>query len=111
MIEIALEGLASGRGQTVFSLRRAAFERFRAADVTRVFQLARMHTQVAVARFYRGLQLVESHRLMRRERADNSQPQTLMNHAIDFARAMRRAAVHGVELLLLCCFFVRCALE
>src|SRR5205823_1585876 len=78
VIDISFQSFASGRGQAVFSLRRATCKRLCAAKVAGVLQLARVHAEVAVARLYRGLQLIESHRLMRRERADDSQPQTFV---------------------------------
>ena len=71
---------AAGSGQAVFesgggqavSLRHAALEALLARDVPGVFELARVHAQVAVGRLEQPLEVVERQRVVHRERADDA---------------------------------------
>src|SRR5438445_120295 len=86
MIQIALQCLPPCRRQTVFRFRKAPVEGFRAHDVISLFQLARVHAQVAVGCFQQCLQFIERERAVDRQRADNTQADALMNQAIEIWR-------------------------
>src|SRR5256885_16809969 len=100
MIEVARERPAPGGCQSIFSLRGTACERLRAIDIARVLQLARMDAQITVTCFDRMLQFIECQRFFRRQGADDSQSQTLVNQTIDFMSSVRRA-LNTVKPLLL----------
>src|SRR5262249_47974033 len=76
------------------------FERFRTIDVTSVFQFARVDAQIPVSCFDSVLEFIECETLVRCQRADNSQTQTLVNHSINFVSTMRRPAVNATQFLL-----------
>src|SRR4030095_6279938 len=99
MIEVTFQGAPAGAGQLVFRFWRPALKRLGTMNVTGIFQLARMHAQISIRCLDRLLELVESKRFLGGEGANNSQTQALMNHAIDFVRTMRRAAMHAFEFL------------
>src|SRR5262249_49923281 len=62
--EVLLECATAGSGQIVFGPRDAAFERLLAHDVLGVFELSRMHAQVAVGRVEQALEVVEREALV-----------------------------------------------
>src|SRR5579871_3291423 len=62
VIQVFFERPASGGSQAVFGARQPPFERFRAGDVMRVFEFARVHAQIAVRGLEQLLQLVERQR-------------------------------------------------
>src|SRR5205085_12591883 len=74
VIEVAPERPPAEGGETVFGFRDAGFEGLLAADVLRVFELARVHAEVAVARFEQCLELIEGQALAHRERTDDREP-------------------------------------
>src|SRR5262249_41580897 len=82
MVEVALEGSASDRGDRVFGLRDASLERLRAADVAGFLELARVHAQVAVRRLHEFFQIVERQGLVHRQRAQNAEAEALVNQPI-----------------------------
>src|SRR5882672_9622242 len=59
VVEVALERPPAEGGESVFGLGDAPRERLVARDVLRVLELARVHAEIAVARFEQRLQLVE----------------------------------------------------
>src|SRR5882762_3305178 len=101
VIEILFQRPAPGRRQTVFSFGCAALERLRTADVPGLLEFARVHTQIAVSCLDRVFEFVEGERIIDGQGADDSQAQSLVNHAIDIMRAVRRAAMYAAQPFLL----------
>jgi hypothetical protein len=73
MIQVSLKGAPAAAGQTVLSLRRAAFERFGTTNVTGILQLACMDAEIAVGCLYQMLKFIKSQRFIRRQGTDNPQ--------------------------------------
>src|SRR5438094_203779 len=86
--DVLLERLPAGRGEAVFRFRHPALEAFLDGDVARVFELARVHAEVAVGRFEQALQIVERQRVVDRQRADDGEAHALVDDAIE-ARGLR----------------------
>ena len=106
VIKITFQSAPPGGRQAVLGFRSAAFERFRAIDVTCLFQFPRMDAQISISGFDRVLQLIESERFVCGQGTDNAQPQALVNHPIDLVRAVWGAAVmYALQLLLLVLIF------
>ena len=85
-----LQGAASGGGQAIFGARQTALERFRAADVLRVFELPRMDAEVAVGRSQQILQVVEREPLADGERADDAEAKPFVNEPVELERIALR---------------------
>ena len=64
------------------SARRTIFSH---DDVLRVLELARVHAQVAVGRLQQPLEIVERQPIVHRQRADDAEPQTLVDQPIEVA--------------------------
>src|SRR5436305_6928632 len=109
--EITFQGPPAGGRQTVFGFGRASVKGLRAMDVTSVFELARVHAQIAVGRANGVLELVERERFIDRQRADYPQAQPLVNQTIDFVHAVWRTAVHRPQTLLFALHFSGFALQ
>ena len=70
-----------------------------------------MDAEIAVSRLHRVFEFGKGEGLVRGQRADDSEPQTFVNQAIDLAGTVRRAAGNAARLLLFTVTFVRFALE
>src|SRR5688500_4689923 len=81
--EILLEHAAAGGGETKIGVWNAPFERLRARDVPCVFELARVHAEIAVSRPQQLLQVVERQRLVHCQRAHDPEPDPLVNEPIE----------------------------
>src|SRR5438477_9011891 len=82
VIQIALERATALGRQRVARLGYATFEALVARYVVRLFQLARVHTEIAVRGLHESLEVVEAQRVVHRERAHDAKPETLVNQAI-----------------------------
>src|SRR3989441_12961400 len=69
VVEVALERPPAEGGESVFRLRNAACERLVARDVLGVLELARVDTEIAIARLEQRLELVEREAVAHGERA------------------------------------------
>src|SRR5207253_7070171 len=78
VIEIALERPPAEGSESVFRLGDTSGERFDARDVVRVLELARMHTEIAVAGLEQRFQLVERETVTHRQRAHDREPDALV---------------------------------
>src|SRR6476661_2061070 len=78
MIQITLERAASNCRQPVLRLRHATLERFRAGDVIRLLELARVYAQIAVGCLHQLLEVAERQRIVDGERADDSETKSLV---------------------------------
>ena len=83
VIEVPLERSPSECRETILRLRHAAFERFRAGDVLRLLELSRVHAEIPVGGVHQLLEIAEAERIIHRQRADDPQPETLVNETID----------------------------
>src|SRR3954452_24188522 len=93
--QVALQGPPAGGAQTVLGAGHPTFERLGAHDVSGLFELARVHAQVAIGGLQQALELIEGERLVDRERTHDGQPHPLVNEAVELERAVgRRAALH-----------------
>src|SRR5690242_20434219 len=79
VLEVAMQRFASRGGDAVLGLRAAALERFRALDVTRFLELARVRREVAVAHIEERLQLVEGEAFVDREGAHDAEAHALVD--------------------------------
>src|SRR6267378_522486 len=86
MIEIALKCLAARGHQAVLRLRQAPVKGLGANDVIGFFQLARMNAQIAVGCFQQRFEFIKCERAIDRQRADNSQPDALVDEPIQVGR-------------------------
>src|SRR5262245_28826066 len=87
--DVLVEGAAAGGGNRELGPRDAAIERLVAADVLRLFELACVDAQIAVGRLQQLLQLVERQPLVDRQRADDAQPEPLMDETLQAERCVR----------------------
>src|SRR5438094_2245997 len=92
MIEIALESAAARRCEAVFGFRHAAFKGFRAGDILRVLELARVHADVAVGGLEQLLEIVESERFVDSQRAHDAESHPLMDELVEIGWAGLSAA-------------------
>src|SRR5215207_9882648 len=83
VVEIPFQRATSAHRNAVFGLRNAALERFRALYVIRFLELPSMDAQVPVGCLHELLQIVEAHRFVHGERAENAEAQSLVNEAIE----------------------------
>src|SRR3954471_15610792 len=95
MIEIALERPPAEGGETVFGFGDAVFERLLAADVLRVFELARVDAEVAVARLEQRLELVEGEAFAYRERAHDRETHAFVDQPVECGRRRLRLGFQG----------------
>ena len=98
--QIVFECTASSGRQFVFSFRQPPFKIFRAGDVARLFEFARVNAEVTVSGIHQVLQIAERQRLVRGERADDSETQTLVDQTIEIWRGALlfrtyRASIHA----------------
>ena len=85
--QIFLEGAAAGGREAVFGVRQASLERLLDGDVLRVLQLARVDAEVPVGRAQLMLEIVERQAIVDGKRADDAEPQPLVNQPIELERA------------------------
>src|ERR1700688_473286 len=83
VIEVALERPLAGGGQPILGLRQAADERLVALDVTGLFELARVHAEVAVGGAQEALEVVEAQPLVHGKRRDDPQPHALVDQPVE----------------------------
>src|SRR2546423_4449937 len=95
VIEVALERPPADGGETVFGFGDAGFERLLAADVLRVFELARVHAEVAVARLQQRLELVEGEALAYGEGAHDCEPHAFVDQPVECCRRRLRLGFDG----------------
>ena len=88
--QIFVERAAAGGGEPVFGPRHAIFEGLVAGDVGRFFQLAGVDAQVAVRGLQQTLQLVERQAIVHGERADDAEPEPLVNQPVERERRFLR---------------------
>src|SRR6266403_522731 len=86
MIEIALKRLAARGHQAVLRLRQAPVKRLGANNVIRFFQLACMNAQVAIGSLQQRFEFVKCERAIDGQRADDSQPDALVDEPIQVRR-------------------------
>src|SRR5437763_4715935 len=98
VIQVTLEGLASRSRQSVFRLGCAAFKRFGANNVVSLFELSRVHAQIAIGRFQQGFQLIERKSPIHRERADDAETNMLVDQTIQIrGRRFARRVANGFQ--------------
>src|SRR5262245_11448052 len=98
VIEIALEGPAAVRREPVLGPRAPAFEGLGARHVLRLLELAGVDAQVAVRRLHQRLEIVEAQRGGRRQRAQDAEPQPMVDQRVELARVRPpSASVEAVE--------------
>src|SRR5688572_12733245 len=83
VIEIPLERAAPAGGETILCLGHPPLERLGARDIVGFLELARVDAQVAVRRLHQLFQVAEAEGIIHGERADNSEPQTLVNEPVE----------------------------
>jgi pimeloyl-ACP methyl ester carboxylesterase len=99
--QVLLERAPAGGGEAVFGARHPSLERLVDGDVLRVLELPGMHAQVAIRRLEQRLQLVERQPIVDGQRADDAEPQPLMDQPIEaqhpwlMARDSRLPAADG----------------
>ena len=86
MLEVGLKSAAAGGGKPVLGARNAGFEELVATDVVRFFEFSGVNAEVAVGRFQQAAQVVEAERVIDGEGAHDTQPQALVNDAIEFGQ-------------------------
>src|SRR5579864_5165807 len=95
VIEVTLERPLAGGGQAVLGLRQAADEGLVALDVTGLFELARVHAEIAVGGAQQALQVVEAQPLVHGQRRDDPQPHALVDQAVELESGAGGAAFRG----------------
>src|SRR5205085_12586759 len=80
--EVALQRLSARRRQAVLGLRRAPVEVLVADDVLRLFELARVHAQVAVRGVQELFEVVKGERFVDGEGADDGEADSFMYQSI-----------------------------
>src|SRR5262252_1988908 len=95
LIEIFRQGSPSRGSQPVLGSRHAPLKKLYAGNVLRLLQLARVHAQVSVGCFQDAFQIVEAQRIVRRQRADDSQPDAFVNQPVQLGK-LRGARGHGL---------------
>src|SRR5690348_3925472 len=88
MIEVALERAAARRRDRVFRFGHPPFEGLGAGDVIRLLQLPGVYAQVAVGRIEKLLEVVEAERVRRRQCAEDTEPDALVNETIERQRPL-----------------------
>src|SRR5512146_2349532 len=83
VIEIALQRAPAGRGEPILRMRPARLEALAARDVLGLLELARVHAQIAIGRVQHGLELIERHGLVGRERTHDAQAHPVVNERIE----------------------------
>jgi len=73
----------ANRRKPILSLGHPAFERLCASDVFGLFELARMHAEVAVGRLHQLLEIAEAEGIIDGECAHNAKAQALVNQPIE----------------------------
>ena len=82
MTQITFERATSRSCQFVFCPGDATVKVFVAADVAGVLELASVDAQIAIRDVHQVFQIIESQRIIRRQRAYNAKSQPLVNQAI-----------------------------
>src|ERR1700752_1137339 len=92
LIQILGQCCASFCRQSVLSPRHAPLKKLHARDVFRLFQLSRMHAQISIGGLEHALQIVDTQRIISRQRTHNPQPDTLVYQSVQFGqfRSSRR---------------------
>src|SRR5580658_7413386 len=102
VVQIFFERAATCGRQAIFRFRHAPVEGFGATQVAGVFQLARVHTQVAVCGAQQFLQFIESERFVYCERADDGQARAFVDQPVQIRRGIfRRPRRRGSSLIAL----------
>src|SRR5947199_4002673 len=83
VVEVALQRPPSRGGQPVFGLRHPPLEILLTGDVAGLLELAGMDAQVAVGRLEQLLEVVEAQVVVDRQRADDPQPHSLVDEAVE----------------------------
>src|SRR5438034_1216714 len=89
-VQITLQRATPLRAQPVLGPRHAPVEKLAAMHVLRFFQFAGMHAQVAVRGLQKLFEIVEAERSVHRQRAQNPQPDALVDKPVEFAGAVPR---------------------
>src|ERR1700683_2201517 len=79
VFEVAQQSLSPENRDAVNRFRPPRLERFAARDVARLFELARMRTQIAVARIEQRFEFVEGKLIVYRQRAHNAEAHPLID--------------------------------
>src|SRR6185503_6523934 len=83
VIQIPQQRGLAGRRQAELGAGRAAVKRLETRDVAGFLELARVHAQVAVGGLQQLLQVGEAEDRRRGQRADDAEPETLVDQAIE----------------------------
>ncbi len=86
MVDVPVQRAMTGRGKSEFCSWHTVLEALGAPDVSGVFQLARMNTNVAVRSLQDIPNLHERQGIVRRQRAHNAKPHTFMNQMVRLFR-------------------------
>src|SRR2546427_551101 len=89
VVEIALKGSTARPSKAVFRLGHAPLEGLVAGDILRVFELARVHADIAVGCVEQLFEIAESERLVDGERADDAEPHALVDQPVEAGSAGR----------------------
>ena len=90
LIEVVGEGAAAGGGETVLGAGNAGFEKFQAGNVFGFFEFAGVDAEVAVGGFEDAFEVVEAEAGVGGESADNSEPDALVDQAVEFGELESR---------------------
>src|SRR5688572_6771221 len=83
MVQVTLERATSGGGQPILRLRHSPLERLCARDVFGFLELARVDAEIAVGSLHQLLEVAEAERVVHRQRADDAEPEALMNEPVE----------------------------
>ena len=98
MIEVALEGSPAVRREPVLGPWAPTLEGLGARHVLRLLELARVDAQVTVRRLHQRFQVVEAERDGSRQRAQDPEPQAMVDERVELARIRSgRPPVDSVE--------------
>src|SRR3954468_7828700 len=88
VVEVSFEGATTSGRDGVLRLRHASLEGFRARDVLRLLQLARMDAEIAVGGIEQLFEIVEAERVGCRQGAEDTEPHALVNQPIERERSL-----------------------
>ncbi len=83
MLQIAQQRLLPDRRDAVFRFRPAGFEGLRAYHIARLFELAGMGAQIAVAHVEQGLEFVEGEPLVHGQRTHDAEAHSFVNQTVE----------------------------
>src|SRR5690242_8849976 len=86
MVQVTLQRPFPRGREPVFRLRKPVFEGLGAAYVLRILEFPGMYAEVAVGGLEQLLQLIEGKSIVHRQRAQNAQPEALVDQPVELWR-------------------------